>query len=630
MKHCFFSLIAFFLLLSACSTEENSEYDRTNAVFVDSIGGSISAHQWWFTAVTLKVNVITDEPVKMWLTILQNGKFYLCDYKELANSMTVTMTAPQGQGQPYLNYIYKGKKYSQAVTLSGKPEEIISVNVTSSSQKARNTRADGTPPASLCGNSIQGNAKYYQFTDTQMSDFFAMMDLVKNNLDAKYVLGLNCNYELESNGPFYITWANGYEAEQRSRILGYYYHSPTTYDDIKYVDLSETHKWDYIDGLAKVQYQFGQDIRVDGHLFKANTWYDANFDMHDSYGSTKANNPDRLGDDAYNSQEVYYRYGDKISALRGISFKVDVPEGMRIGFYLRSDEEPLPSQWHLLQSLGIRPYVSDPNKFMGTCFCAENMNEVGNGKGKHRSFITDYDEVIWMGMEDLLNGGDHDCNDVIFGVVADLQILMPDIIDPTLAEEPSTPSLDENEILPWTIAYEDVYRHPDFDFNDAVIKLLPDYENERCCVLAMATGTPQRMFLHYDGPDGDRNLGEMHDLMRGNLTYINTNASLANTPFVTIDCVPWPKNYTMAEDAKRFYIEIKRGDCEDCSDVITLAHEPGKMPEALLVAGGWQWPIEGKHIFTAYEEFPGWAQDVTRTLFWEWYKTPQMNTIVSY
>ena len=184
--------------------------------------------------------------------------------------------------------------------------------------------------------------------------------------------------------------------------------------------------------------------------------------------------------------------------------------------------------------------------------------------------------------------------------------------------------------MPWTIAYEDVGRDPDFDFNDAVIKVIPDYENERCCIQVMATGSTQRMYLHYDGPNGDENLGEVHDLMGSSLTYVNTKAALAGTPFVTIDCVDWPKGYTMANDAKRFYIEIQRGTCNDCTDVITLAMEPGKMPEALLVAGEWQWPMEGVHIFDTYDDFPNWAKDVTRTRFWEWYQNPEDNTFVSY
>jgi LruC domain-containing protein len=86
----------------------------------------------------------------------------------------------------------------------------------------------------------------------------------------------------------------------------------------------------------------------------------------------------------------------------------------------------------------------------------------------------------------------------------------------------------------------------------------------------------------------------------------------------------------MANDAKRFYIEVQRGTCSDCTDVITLAQDPGHMPEALLVAGEWQWPMEGVHIFDAYDNFPQWARDETKIRFWEWYKTPEMNTYVSY
>jgi hypothetical protein len=263
---------------------------------------------------------------------------------------------------------------------------------------------------------------------------------------------------------------------------------------------------------------------------------------------------------------------------------------------------------------------------MGTCFCAEFMNVVGNGKGLHRSFVTEYDEVIWMGMEDLVDGGDHDCNDVIFGVVADLDIYMPTIVDPSLL-----PSGKDANLFPWTLAFEDVNRNPDFDFNDAVVKLIPDYENEQCCVSIMAAGSTSRMYLHYDGPDGDVNFGEIHELMgSGRLDCINTKSSLAGTPFVELDCVPWPKDYTMAKDAKRFYIEIQRGTCTDCTDVITLPDDPGLMPEAILVAGEWQWPLEGVHINSSYSDFPKWAKDVTMTRFWEWYKSPNEDTFVSY
>lgn len=627
------STFILFVLFSfiGCSTEEATEYERTNAVFLDSLGGDISNMQWWRTTVTIQIDVTTDAPITLMLISTQGSRRVLYDYKEVASSGVVTMTAPQGQGNTlYLRYVYRGRQRTQGITLSGKSVENVYLNTTLNASTRQASRGIESPPPSLCGNSIDGDAKYYQFTTPQLGNFFAWMSTNQEKINAKDVEGQICNYELESNGPFYITWVTGNEAEQRSHILGYYYHSPTTYNDMVYVDLSETHKWDYIDGLAKVQYQIRKDERVGGQDFFANTWYDANFDMSDIYGATKCYNMDRVGDDAINMHTVYNHFTTDISALRGISFKINVPEGMRVGLYLRSDEEPLPEQWTILKSQGVPPYVADQNEFRGTCFCAEFMNIEGNGKGKHRSFIKDYDEVYWMGMEDILDGGDHDCNDVIFGVVSDLKIQMPTIVEPTLLP-PEELNTDDFTPFPWTIAYEDVNRDPDFDFNDAVIKLMPDYKNELCCVTVMAAGSDARMYLHYDGPDGDVNMGEIHDLLNGkSSSRINTKGALATTPFVEVDCVPWPKDYTMANDAQRFYIEIQRGTCTDCTDVITLAQEPGQMPEAVLVAGEWQWPKEGVHIFDAYSEFPRWAQDETRTRFWEWYKLPEMDTFVSY
>lgn len=627
MRYLYSLFIIFALLMTACSTEEASEHERTSAKFSNDLGGDLSATQWWRTTVTLKVNVTTDAPVKLLLVSSISDKIMVYDYKELASSGIVVMTAPQGQGNTlFLRYIYKNTQRTQNIYLSGIPEEYIYLNTVTTD--ASQTRVDN-PPASLSGRSIHGDANYYQFSSNQLGSFFSLMATNVERLDAKTVQGQICNYELESNGPFYITWVTGNEAEQRSHILGYYVHSPTTYDDIMYVDLSETHKWDYIDNLAKVQYQIYKDDHVDGHTIYANKWYDANFDMSDVYGATTCYNMDRVGDDAYCMHAVYNRYGTNMSALRGISFKIDARKGMRIGFYLRSDEEPWPEQWTHLRENGIRPYVMDRDQFMGTNFCAEFMNIRGKNGGNHRSFIRDNNEIYWMGMEDILDGGDHDCNDLIFGVTSDLKVYMPTIIDPTLVP-PDVPVSDYDS-FPWTIAYEDVYRDPDFDFNDAVIKLEPDYENELCCVTVQAAGSDARMYLHFDGPDGDVNMGEIHELLGSKKnTYINTQKALANTPFVEVDCVPWPKGYTMANDAKRFYIEVQRGTCNDCSDVITLAHDPGVMPEAVLIAGEWQWPKEGVHIYDTYIDFSEWALDETITRFWEWYKTPEVNTYVSY
>lgn len=624
MKYSSFYLMVLVLLLAGCSKEEASEYERTNVNFMEDIGGEISSQQWWRTAVTIKVNVVTSNPVKLWL-LSSDQTATLYDYKEIKTSGIVVMTAPQGQGDVKLTYLCNNSTSTIEVPLTGKTEESVSID-TKKNNKA--PKYSGTvPPESLCGSSIIGNkdarlrAQYYEFEIGQLLDFFSMMNISRINNDAKKI-GLNCNYELISNGPFTITWVNGYKADQTSRILGYYYHSPGTYEDIQYVDLSETHKWDYIDGLAKVQYKLSKEVIADGYTFHENTWYDANFDLHDSYGSTFSENMDRVGDNAYNMQEVFNQNKDIIASLRGISFDIDVPEGMYIGFYLRSDEELYPAQWQRLQQMGIRPYTSRQFSFMGTCFSAEALNI----DGLHRSCIIDEGEVIWMGMEDIVEGGDFDCNDVIFGVVTKLDInYMPDIITPYLI-------VHNSDLFPWTLAFEDVNRDADFDFNDAVIKLVPDYEKEQCCVTVMAAGSTEHMYLHYDGPDGDQVLGEIHELLgsKNSSDIINTTTTISSVPFVEVDCVPWPQGYTMANDAQRFYIEVKRGTCEDCTDIIALPQEPGMMPEALLVAGSWQWPKEGIQIYSAYSDFSRWAKDVTRTRFWDWYQSPRSDTFVTY
>lgn len=200
-------------------------------------------------------------------------------------------------------------------------------------------------------------------------------------------------------------------------------------------------------------------------------------------------------------------------------------------------------------------------------------------------------------------------------------IILPEIDDPSFRNKP----------MPWTIAFEDLMREADFDFNDAVIRLEPDYNKEQCNVTLMAVGSTARMYLHYDGPDGDQNLGELHELMNRKAgTKINTTSSYAPVSFVTLESVKWPKDYDITKDAHRFYIEIKRGTCQDCSDLLTLPMTQGVVPQAMLIAGSWHWPMEGKHIHEAYPQFSSWATDMTNSIYWNWYTSPKSGTTVNY
>lgn len=633
------------LVFVACSKEEGyTENERTEAYFLDKLNGQISPMQWWKTAVTLSINVQTSCEVKIW-AMSNDDTYTLYDYKFVKQSGTYTMSVPQGKGSVIkLCYVCNDKKGAKNISLTGKSIEQITLNTGSSSKSPEQKYAgvfmppmDGNAGSegdddgphydpdvdrSLHGTSVDGHAEHYEFTLAQKQELVEMLKILsKESINAKTVHHLNCNYELRSNGPFHITWLTGYESSQNSHILGYYFHSPNTYSDIEFHDLAETHKYDIIDGYAKVQYQL-RDTSIIAHPeygLEAYKWYDANFDMRDLFGSKTASNNKRIGDKAYNGLEIFKIFTTGVCRLRGLSFLVDVPEGKELGFYLKKDELKSPAQWDVLKRYNIKN-IGERDEWKATNFSAEALNS----EKTHRSCIIPYESTTWMGMEDVFNGGDFDCNDVIFGITAETEILKPTPVEPDIDH-----FVEVGDAMPWTIAYEDIGRNPDFDFNDAVIKLMPDYDNELCCVTVQAAGSNSRMYLHYDGPNGDVNMGEIHELLGGHSgAKINTTTSVAEIPFVEIDCVPWPKDYTMANDAKRFWIEIQRGTCEDCTDIITLAYEPGKIPEALLVAGEWKWPMEGVHIFSAYNSFPYWAKDITKTSYWNWYSYPKVGTVV--
>ena len=622
------------VMLASCTSESLTESDRTEAGFLDQVGGSISPQQWWRTAVTLNLEVSSDAPVQLWLMSgPDSGLLY--DYAEVSSSSPVQLLAPQGQANTvYLVSLCRRMKHVQPVTLTGRAEEHVKVvlgQAPMGNWDFSQTAAAGTMSAwtdvqvkaasSLSGNSYMGSAQYGELKPAQLDEAFLILsEAYKEGVPAKQ-LGANCDYEFKSNGSFRITWFAGHTASARSHTLGYYYHSPGTYDDIRYVDISETELYDRIDGLAKVQYQVnGEAARKFG--LQSDHWYDANFDLFDTFENAHPG-PGREGDDVYNIMAVFDRYGRDISALRGISFPIDVPEGMCVGFYDRAEEFPRPEQYDRFVKMGIRPYTSR-EEFKTMNFSCEAMNLKLNDT--YRSCVFKTDHALWLGMEDSDDGGDLDCNDVMFEVSADLEVHHPTVVEPDLQ-----PSGEYDSIMPWTIAYEDLGRHADFDFNDAVIELRPRPEREECEVTLMAAGSTQKMYLHYDGPDGDVNLGEIHALLgRPTEAEVNTLTSVPDVPFAHLGSVKWPKGYTMEHDAHRFHVEVVRGTCTSCSDVITLPEAPGTQPEAMLVAGEWRWPKEGTPVWEAYAGFPAWSADNTRQEHWGWYVAPQAGTCVEH
>ncbi len=614
------------LLLFGCSESDMASYwEDVEKDFQKILGSSIDTVQYWETAVRLhvKVSAGSEDRVKVQAYSVGQANTVIYDVKECVGSQMVTLTLPQGMGNRVgLTAVSRQMKVTKSIILNGSQEQTVDVNLQSSHAT---TRSAFDP--SLYGYSILGGAYYNEIKEEVWGDVMSLVSMESVDASTRNEI---VNYELVSNGRFEVTFITGFGSSNEPHTLGYYYHSPNTYSDTKLVDIAEVQRYDYLDGMAKTQYMLNSTYKTFNATLFPNVWYDSNFDLKDDPGDgTKLPNVARRNDDAYNSILVWERMGTQVSRIRGLTFVVDVPVGMHIGFYLRLDEERSMEQFNLITKLGMPDNIF-PEKYTGYNFSAQAFNYSYSGKKAHRSWIHEFPEFTFMGMENIFDGGDLDCNDIVFGMTAtDMDMVLPDVINPDI-DNPDDPTISS---LPWTIAYEDMHREADFDFNDAVIYLTPDYENHTCNVKVMACGTEDRMYLHYDGPDGDVVIGEMHALLTGNsenLDKVNTLSGEMTVKGKDIADVPWLSEYTMANDARRFYIEVMRGDCMECTDVLRLPESPGVMPEAILVADYWNWPREGVKITDAYKDFKSWSEEVTQMDYWNWYTYPVEKTYVNH
>lgn len=593
--------------IASCDDEAyQTEYARTKAAFLEAIAGKIGSSQGWRTAVTLHVNLRNSEKAVISAFSMGEEEMALYDQDVLSGEGTVRLTIPQSAHREVLVMVESGNQtVEESIQLTGALTEAVTLDLKA---KTALRQATANPSSSIYGTDIQPNVGY---TEIDRLAIETVEQYTHEGMDPTE-RGLIDNYELISNGPFYVTMYYGYTGTYAPRILGYYRHSKGTYKDLEFVDLVDTHSYDYIDGKAKLQYQ------LDGNTKK---WYDANFDHLDGFEPPYTSVEARLNDEAYSIDQVMKKYRDRMSLARGLTYKIDVKPGDRVGFYLKNPRTQNDVQRERVIQMGIPASVL-PSPFYEMNWSVKRLHT----NGKHRSILIQDNGYTIMGMEDAGNGGDLDCNDVLFGLYADMESEMPAIITPEVDKH-----IFSSRKQSWTLAFEDLYREADFDFNDAVIQLTPNYEQEVCAVSVMAAGSNDRMYLHYNGPEGDQNLGEMHELLgESELCCINTESTVPMTPFVPLDDVKWPKNYTVAEDAKRFYIEVQRGTCEDCSDCIMLADAPGEIPQAVLVAGKWQWPKEGVPIYAAYTGFAEWAKDATDIYYWIWYQIPKKGMYVAY
>ena len=628
--------------IAACSDDPGLNGSAGGEIESGWIEGAVDPNQSWATAVSVQLDIESDREADITAQTILDQKVTILGKKHIKGSNVMFVDVPQGIGTSFGLVYDDGSEVKQykRINLSGMSSQLVDVDFRGSSTKAL-TRSSDTRAAtneSLYGKSYIQDCGYFNFGSWAWD---AVAKAVPESQDAKKNMSALLDYEMKADGSLlpggefkadeeiYISFLYGCTGTTDSRVLGYYYHSGD-YSDIVFQDIAETITLDYLNGKAKVQYQ------LDGK----NVWYDANFNYKDSpSNSNEATDPKRRGDDAYNTLEVNKAYGDRITAVRGLTFKLDIPQGKKFGFYLRNSSGLNANQKTALSNLGV------PNDRMPkytTNFSNAKMNINTNS---YRSTIAIYDSFTFMGLDDNHNGGDYDCNDVTFAISnAKGEKYKPTFTEETLESNYNKNAIEKNpeykepgdsydsstgngsagpaeeQWQSWTVAMENSGMANDFDFNDVVIKITPNTANQTCALSLLAAGAHNTTEIYYD----NKLLGEVHKIFNVEPhTIVNTRETEANISPVDLGNVSWTEE-TIDKNLDKFMLKAYNDD-GTLRDIIKYGEKLGKnkdIPQGLCVMGDWEWPLERERVNVTYPLLGHWAININLPEYWNWYSMP--------
>ena len=629
-------IVVFALAFSACSEDlglagtENGENSGWPL-------NSVDPKQTWMTSETVQLDISIDDEADITAQTIMNEKVTVLGQTHLKGSGVMFLDIPQGIGSSF-GLVYddgvNAKQYRQ-INLVGNNAKVIDVNFQSASNTksvapaAQRASTRAATNNSLYGNSIIEDCGYLNFGPWGWGDVKKALvesQNSKNNMSTLIDYELMEGGELLANDDILLSFLYGHTGQTAARTLGYYYHSVGSYSDIVFKDIAEVLKLDYYNGKAKVQYQ------VDDKP----TWYDANFDYRDDPANpsqTPANSV-RKGDDAWNTLNVHNYYGDRLTAIRGLTFKLSIPKGKEYGFYLRTEEKLSTDQKTKLTNLG----VTDSNlpEYSANYSCAAMNTKTNN----FRSAIAIYDNFTFMGIDDDLNGGDFDCNDVTFALSNSKgEKYIPEFTESTkksewnkdvIAKHPeyiNPPSLEETNLQSWTLAFENAGLDNDYDFNDVVLKVTPDTQNGKAEVKLLATGAQRKTEVYFNGTL----LGEVHELFGVSTdTFVNTTSNTATRKAITLPSIEWPKNTTMEAQRMNFSLKVYNDDgTVDREFSMKDLLNDMKSPQALCVAGNWKWPKERIAVHVAYPLIGKWGVNFNKEEYYNWYSQPKADAVVT-
>lgn len=640
------------LAAAACSTDEGLAKYREQQLH-SWLGGEADANQTWMTAKPVTLNIQAKAGSVVTAQSIQNDKVTVLGQKVMDGNALMTVDVPLGAQTSFGVVCDDGTRLRQyaRIALSDELPQIENVdfmhndNTVTQSLDAPAIKPAAATNAALYGPKITNDCGYLNFGPWAWDDVALAL---KEGLNAMQNHKALIDYEIMARGEItslgelkneetvYLSLLYGHTGTTQSRVLGYYTYTKD-YSDIQFYDIAETLLYDYIDGKPVVQYQLDK---------RTHTWYDANFNYKDGEGlpafsgdgvvtPCTATIATRRGDDVYNTLLVSKAYGDRVTAVRGLTYQLVIGKGKTFGFYLRVNTSLSDAQKKKLLALGV-PADRLP-KYAANYTCAD-MNP---GINDYRSAFAVYDNFTFMGIDDNMSGGDYDCNDVTFALSnVRGEKFVPKFTDETLDSKWNESTLNKHpeyaeateisgkenvdDLQKWTLGFEDSGINTDFDFNDVVLQVIPNTMTHTVAVKLMAAGGYLKTEIYYDSPSrGAVLLGESHALFGIEpKTMVNTGAEITYDPVLLADDLDWPEGSTMNQHRDRFFIKVYDEKGTRIERIVrgngVLPEDP-TIPQVLCVSDEWQWPQEGVRATDAYATLGNWGREFNNPDNWNWH-----------
>ena len=623
------------------------QISQREEAFKEAVGGEIDPDHTWVSArkITLNIQAMgscqiavysTEEEVRECygkLNIQNNGQMLV--FLPEGNVEQLLVTCLDANGTTHYEYITPEQKESQDITVNFTPKIM-----------AGGTRAAFNPNGineKLITQSYQPNCGYHNFPGDLWQTLLAAAPEAKAVDPDNTVHAVN--YKLESRGPFYIAFAYGDTGTRDECVLGYYHYKGNDLSTMELVPFVESNLKDYHyfeDGeevKCKVQYALKDNV---------NQWLDTNFDHWDQnvegvVGTTPVTNAARKGDNVFNIAKVNEANKGNIDGIRGVLYKIDVPVGENIGFYLTRNSSNNDQRKKLVE-MGVPSAALTAPNFRGNATFSDARFNMPIKDKTYRSLIRYYKGFIFMGLDDSAVGScDYDCNDVTFCLVPGNGILpgvyLPYVVDFGNPAKPhdkplyynpdqsKTEDPKDTEYLemdtPWTFAFEDTPTASDFDFNDIVLQVYDQKGTADVYLCAAGGKLPTEIYFK------DQLLcKDAHETLGNTMANTGNATTLKHVKIATLKFSG--DQYDFGANAKDFRIRVQDVDKDGNKgewrfvDVSTRAQEGCRAPMAVVMKYAWQWPTESTRIFDAYPQFALWAQDQSNTDAQGWYRKENM------